>query len=125
LLGWDDVSLSGATTAVAASDRCVIPATSTAETITLFNATLASAAGRDYQTVSVTVAMFLHLLTGQVPAKWGRPARRASLLCCADCREEFVFRPPPPGPAPRGVCTGPRNKKSKQKQRRFFLLFVG
>jgi hypothetical protein len=66
LLGWDDVSLSGATTAVTASDRYVIRATITAEAITLFNAALAGA-GRDYQTISGTVATFLHLLTRQVP----------------------------------------------------------
>jgi len=66
LLGWDDVSLSGAPTAVTASDRYVIPATITAEAITLFNAALAGA-GRDYQTISGTVATFLHLLTRQIP----------------------------------------------------------
>jgi hypothetical protein len=63
-LGWDDVSLSGATTAVAASDCCVTLAATMANAITLFNAAFAGARG-DYQTISVAVAAFLHLLTMQ------------------------------------------------------------
>src|SRR5262249_60204779 len=73
-LGWNDVSLSSATTAVAASDCYVILAAITANACTLLNAT---GAGREDQTVSVTVAALLHLLTsytGACAARWCRAA---------------------------------------------------
>jgi hypothetical protein len=60
--GWDDVSLSSATTAVAASDCYVILVAITANALAPFNAAFAGAR-RDYQTISVAVTAFLHLLT--------------------------------------------------------------
>ena len=83
LLGWDDVSLSGATTAVVASDRYVIPATITAD--------LQRGPRRRRARLSNHFWHGRHVLAFADQAsslmglrcRMGPPARRASLLCCA------------------------------------------